>query len=602
MQERLKRRDEVDVRLTWDLNDLFATEEDFFRAIDAAKEDADALSSRYRGKVQNAKDALELIADYDRLKVKINHIENYAELALSVDLNNEDCQRNAALSEMALAQIQTKIKFVEDELLALPENVLDEARRQTSAYKTYIGRLLEEKKHRLGFESEELLQTLSPVLNLPYRGYDVTKLSDMHFADFEVDGESYPLSYVLYENTYKHHPDANLRREAFAKFSGKLNEYRNTTAGYYSTQIQKEKILSKLRGFDSVIDYLLFSQRIPRELFDRQIDKIMECLAPHMRRYAKLLQKVHGLKEIRFSDLKISLDPEFDPKVSIEESKEYVKGALSVLGEDYVNTVMRSYEERWVDFAQNIGKMTGGFCASPYRKNSCILLSWNGMLSEVFTLVHELGHAGHFHLAQKHNSILEEECSLYFVEAPSTANEMLLSNYLMKQSEDRRFQRWVLSSMIANTYFHNFVTHLLEAAFQREVYTAADRGESLQAGDFCRIKREVLEKFWGDAVILDEGAELTWMRQPHYYMGLYPYTYSAGLTVATQISRRILKEGDAAAKDWLNVLKAGGSKSAVELAKMAGVDITTDEPLLSTIAYIGDIITKLEELSEEIGQ
>lgn len=600
MQERLKRRDEIDVQLTWDLSNLFPSEEKFFQAIEVAKSEADMLRHTYKGKVNSAKDALELIVAYDKLKVKISHIENYAELALSVDMGNEICQKHAALSEMALAEIQTNIKFVEDALLALPIEILDEAGKNTSRYQSYLKNLAMEKAHRLSAASEELLATLSPVLNLPYNGYNVTKLSDMHFPDFEADGVCYPLSYVLFENTYQHHPSANVRRKAFETFSKKLEEYKNTTANYYTTQINKEKIISKLRGFDSVIDYLLFSQRVPRELYDRQIDTIMEALAPHMRRYAKLLQKVHGLEEIRFSDLKISLDGEFDPKVSIEESKEYVKGALSALGKEYVDMVMRSYEERWVDFAQNIGKSTGGFCASPYQKNAFILLSWNGMLSEVFTLVHELGHAGHFHLAQENNSILEEECSLYFVEAPSTANEMLLSNYLMKQSEDKRFRRWVLSSMIGNTYFHNFVTHLLEAAYQREVYLAVDRGESLQASDFSRIKRDVLEKFWGDAVIIDEGAELTWMRQPHYYMGLYSYTYSAGLTVATQISNRILHEGENAVKDWLEVLKAGGSKTAVELAKMAGVDITTDAPLRSTIAFIGDMITQMEALSEEL--
>ncbi len=601
MQERLKRREEIDPGLTWDLTDLFIDEAAFLQEIELAKLEADELAKRYKSKVKNADAALSLIAEYDKINVRINHIDNYASLALSVDMNDESSQKNQALADMALSEIQTKIKFVEDELLALPTEVLDEASLKSTVYKSYIGHLLEEKKYRLSAESEELLETLAPVLNLPYRGYEITKLSDMSFPDFEVEGELYPLSYVLYENTYKSHPSPKLRHEAFKTFSAKLGEYRNTTANYYSTQIKKEKIISKLRGFDSVIDYLLFPQRVPRELFDRQIDKIMECLAPHMQRYAKLLKKIHGLEEIRFSDLKISLYPEFEPKLSVEESKEYVKGALSVLGEDYINMLMRSYDERWVDFAQNIGKSTGGFCATPYRKNSFILLSWNGKLSEVFTLVHELGHAGHFHLAQQHNSILEEECSLYFVEAPSTANEMLLSNYLMKKSDDKRFKRWVLASMITNTYFHNFVTHLLEAAYQRDVYRAVDRGESLQASDFCRIKRDVLEKFWSDAVLIDDGAELTWMRQPHYYMGLYPYTYSAGLTIATQISQRILKDGETAADDWLKVLKAGGSKSAVELAKMAGVDISTDEPLLSTIAFIGDIITQLEELSEEIG-
>ena len=211
-----------------------------------------------------------------------------------------------------------------------------------------------------------------------------------------------------------------------------------------------------------------------------------------------------------------------------------------------------------------------------------------------------MGHVGHFILAQQNNNILEEECSLYFIEAPSTANEMLLSNYLLQKNDDARFKRWVLSSMISNTYFHNFVTHLLEAAYQREVYLAVDKGELMGASDYSNIKREILEKFWGDAVEINEGAELTWMRQPHYYMGLYPYTYSAGLTISTQISQRILKEGENAVNDWLKVLKSGGTKTAQELAQMAGVDISTDKPLLDTIDFIGNIITQLEELTEKL--
>ena len=179
-------------------------------------------------------------------------------------------------------------------------------------------------------------------------------------------------------------------------------------------------------------------------------------------------------------------------------------------------------------------------------------------------------------------------------------NEMLMANHLMKNSDEPRMKRWVLSSMISRTYYHNFVTHLIEAAYQREGYKIIDSGGSVQAPTLNKLKKDVLEKFWGDSVKINEGAELTWMRQPHYYMGLYPYTYSAGLTVATEVSKRVLTEGQPALDDWKKVLKAGGTKTPVELAKMAGVDITTDEPLLNTIAHIGNIIDEIIELTEEI--
>jgi oligoendopeptidase F len=358
--------------------------------------------------------------------------------------------------------------------------------------------------------------------------------------------------------------------------------------------------MATLRGFDSVIDSLLFPQEVNRDLYNRQIDLIMKELAPHMRKYAKLLQKVHGLDKMTFADLKIAVDPEFDPSVTIEESKDYILNGLSILGSDYVDMIKEAYDKRWVDFAKNKGKTTGGFCASPYKKGSYILLTWNDRMSDVFTLAHELGHAGHFKASGETQSILDTDVSTYFVEAPSTMNELLMANYLKKTNPDKRFKRWVLSSMISNTYYHNFVTHFIEAAYQRKVYEIIDNGGSVNAGVLSNIMKETLQEFWGDAVEIDDDAALTWMRQPHYYMGLYSYTYSAGLTIATEVSKRIEKEGITAIDDWKSVLAAGGTKTPLELARMAGVNISTDKPLLSTIATIGEMIDEICTLTEEL--
>lgn len=299
-----------------------------------------------------------------------------------------------------------------------------------------------------------------------------------------------------------------------------------------------------------------------------------------------------------FADLKIAVDPEYDPKVTIEESQAYVEKGLSILGEDYVAMIQEAYRDRWIDFAQNQGKSTGGFCASPYGKNSFILLSWNERMSDVFTLAHELGHAGHFKSCNSSQSIFDTDVSTYFVEAPSTMNELLMAHYLLRTNPDPRFRRWVLSCMIGNTYYHNFVTHLMEAAYQRKVYQIVDDGGSVNAETLTRLMKETLQAFWGDDVEISDDAAHTWMRQPHYYMGLYSYTYSAGLTVATQVCKRIEKEGQCAVDDWKKVLAAGGTLDPVGLAKLAGIDITTDAPLLDTIAYIGEMIDEIEKLTD----
>ena len=319
-----------------------------------------------------------------------------------------------------------------------------------------------------------------------------------------------------------------------------------------------------------------------------------------MRKYAALIKKIYHLDEMTFADLKLPIDPDYCPTVSIEESKAYIEKGLSVMGEDYLKMIQTAYRERWVDFAQNKGKSTGGFCASPYGKGSFILLTWQGKMSDVFTLAHELGHAGHFKLCNEAQSIFDTNVSGYFVEAPSTMNELLMVHYMLKTNDDKRFRRWVLANMVSNTYYHNFVTHLMEAAYQREVYKIVDEGGSVQAETLNQIMRETLEKFWGDTVKINEGAELTWMRQPHYYMGLYSYSYSAGLTIATQMCKRIENEGESAIEDWKNVLRAGSTLSPVELAALGGIDITTDGPLLDTIETIGAYIDEICKLTEEL--
>ena len=221
-------------------------------------------------------------------------------------------------------------------------------------------------------------------------------------------------------------------------------------------------------------------------------------------------------------------------------------------------------------------------------------------MSDVFTMAHELGHAGHFRACSEAQSYFDNNVSGYFVESPSTMNELLLAHYLLKTNEDPRFRRWVLSNMVGNTYYHNFVTHLLEAAYQREVYKIIDKGGSVTADTLSRIFKKTLKKFWGDAVVLTKGAELTWMRQPHYYMGLYSYTYSAGLTIATEAAKRIEREGQPAVEDWKRGLAMGSKLKPLQFALNAGVDISTDAPLLDTIETIGSYIDEICALSEKL--
>lgn len=594
------KRTEVKTEETWDLTHLFATEQLFEEALKTVIEETNQIELHFKNKITDAKQVLFVLTAYKNLNEKMIPIGTYASLAYSVDQTDDAAQMRSAKVGQVFAKINADLSFITSELLQLDESILMEAKNLSPDFAHYIEKLIRKKSFLLHPDAEKALAAFGATFDAPYELYNTTKLVDIQFEQFEANGKSYPLSYNLFEGDWELESDKEIRRAAFEAFSAKLREYQHTTAKTYDMHLKIEKTESDLRGYKSIFDFLLFNQEVDRELYNRQIDVITSELAPHMRRYAKLLQKVHGLENMTFADLKISLDPTYEPTISIEESRAYMKKGLAVMGENYQKMLDRAFDERWIDFAQNHGKSTGAFCSSPYGYHPYILISWTSRMNEVFVLAHELGHAGHFYLANAEQTVFNARPSLYFIEAPSTMNEMLMANYLLENSNDARFKRWVLSTIVARTYYHNFVTHLLEAAYQRKVYEIIDEGGSVNATILNKIKRTILQDFWGNDVEITEGAELTWMRQPHYYMGLYPYTYSAGLTIATQVSQRILREGHSAVEDWIKVLKSGGTKTPIELAQMAGVDITTDKPLRDTIAFIGSLIDQLEQLTEEI--
>ena len=593
-------RKDVDPSLTWDITSIYRTEEDMFRDADRMKELSLAIEKEYKGKLTDPERIAACLDLYRQVYEISVLVGNYGELAVSVDFYDTHSQDvNDRISRLA-AEVFSRLSFIRTELAEQEVQVLKQAGELCPPCRSYLLDIIREKPHLLSPETERVLAALSPAMEVPYQIYNMSKLADMKFPPFMAGGREYPLGYSLFEDDYEYEKNTEIRRNAFLAFSDKIRQYENVTAAAYNAQVQNEKLQADVRGYKSVFDYLLFPQKVPEEMYHRQIDLIMEKFAPHMRRYARLLQKIYKLDRMTFADLKIAVDPDFAPRITIEEARDYIVKGLSILGDDYTAMVEEAFRDRWIDFASNQGKSTGGFCASPYGRNSFILFSWNGRMSDVFTLAHELGHAGHFKACNDAQSVFDTDVSTYFVEAPSTMNELILAHYLLKTSKDRRFRRWVLSSMVGDTYFHNFVTHLLEAAYQREVYRIVDQGGSVNAERLNAIMKETLEKFWGDAVEITDDAALTWMRQPHYYMGLYPYTYSAGLTVATQVCRRIETEGQRAVEDWKKVLAAGSTKDPVALAAMAGIDITTEGPLLDTIDYVGSLIDEIWALTGEM--
>ncbi|WP_449540327.1 oligoendopeptidase F [Ferdinandcohnia sp. Marseille-Q9671] len=601
VKEKLLTRADVPVEQTWKLEDLFPSVQAWEEEL-AAVEAAVSTVTAYKGNLANgAKTLVDCLLAKEALQKRMVLVGTYASLRFSEDATNPENQGNAARISSIFSSINAALSFIESEILTLPEGTVEQyikEEKELEEFQNNLQLIIERKPHTLSPETEEALAALGEVHDAPYMVYQRSKASDMTFSSFkDEEGNELPLSFALFEDRYELSESATVRRNAYEAFSNGLKQYQNTFAAAYGTEVKKQVALSKLRNYESVTHMLLHPQQVTLDMYNNQLDIIQSELAPHMRKFAKLKQRVLGLDTLRFCDLKAPLDPDFNPKTTYEEASETILEALKVMGPEYNAIMEKGLTERWVDLPANVGKSTGAFCSSPYGSHPYILLTWTDTMRGAFILAHELGHAGHFYLANGHQRVGNTRPSTYFIEAPSTINELLLAEHLLSKTDDKQMKRWVILQLLG-TYYHNFVTHLLEGEYQRRVYALAEQGKPITAPGLSSIKRDVLTSFWGDTVEIDDAASLTWMRQPHYYMGLYPYTYSAGLTASTAVAQLIKEEGQPVVDRWLEVLKAGGTMKPLELMKYAGVDMSKPDAIRKAVAYVGDLIEQLEGLYE----
>lgn len=597
----MKKRNEVDIKQTWKIEDLYENDQTFYKDLERVEALSKEFSTKYKDLDNDSEEIFKAIKEYSDLCGIISNLGNFASITTEVDTTNPELGKRYAAYAGRISEVYARLSFFGSNLAKLDRDILKKIAEEHEDFAYYISQIEKKAEHLLSDETEEIMAKLSPTFDAPYTNYADIRYGDIEIEPIEVDGEEIKINHNSFEEFLEGDTNTETRRKSFKNYHDALRRYQSSTASVYNTQVTNEKIQSKFRGYDSVFDYLLDFQDIKREVYDKHLDTIMKELAPHMRKYAGIIKKLYKLDKMTYADLKLNIDPDYEPEVSIEKAEELILDGLSVMGEDYGKILKRAFSERWIDYAQNIGKRTGAFAASPYNSHPFIMTTYNNQMSQVMTLAHELGHAGHFYLANSHQDCVNTDVSMYFVEAPSTTNEIIMERYLLNKAEDDRKKLWVLSTMISKTYYHNFVTHFLEARYQREVYRLIDEGKSVGNEDLNSIFKEQLEKFWADSVELVDGAELTWMRQPHYYMGLYPYTYSAGLTIGTMVSDKVVNGTEADRENWLEVLKAGSTLGPMDLAKKAGVDMTDTKAISETIEFIGSIIDQIDELCEKLG-
>ena len=596
MAERLA-RSEVPVDETWRLDDMFQSMEAWEAEL-AAVERIIPQVAEFQGRLGDGASVLRKCYEtVELLARRFEKISTYAYLRFSEDGTNPVGQELMGRTMAAQARLDSAIAFMHPEILSLPDGTIEGYFLEEPGLEPFRRRLeliLSDRPYVLSAETETAIAALREILDAPKMVYEWTKTSDISFEPaVDSEGHEVPVSFATYEEILEVSPDAALRRSAYASFSRGLARYQNALAGTFAAEVKKNVALAKIRGYESATHMFLHQQEVPVEVYHNLLDVIEEGLAPHMRRYVDLRRRVLGLDKIMYCDIEAPLDPDFMPEISYEEGARLIIDSVAVMGAEYADIIRVALEDRWIDRADNIGKSTGAFCTSTYDVHPYILATWGESMRSVFTIAHELGHAVQSVLASSNQRFVNVEPSLVFIEAPSTLNELLLAEHILESADDFRMRRWVLMQLLG-TYYHNFVRHLLEAELVKRIYAHAEAGRPITAALLSAEKGDILESYWDGVVEIDDGAKLTWMRQPHYYAGLYSYTYSAGLTCATVVAQSVREEGSRAAERWVNVLKQGGSMAPLELMKTAGVDLEDAATIGDAVNYVGRIVDEVD--------
>lgn len=599
-------RAEVPVEQTWRLEDIFATQAAWGEALQQAFADYQAMG-RYKGSIAGGAGALlEYLLAAEDLMVRTNRIVWYADCNLYVDNTNAQSQSMAARVRPLVARAAGLEADMSSELTQLPEGTLERyltEEERLSSYRTFLQDLTADRAYLLPPEAEAVLAALNEDVQRPGQIQQIAQ-ADMKFSPaLDSQGQAHSVSLGDFLMDTELRPDTTLRRNAWASLTGTLKSYENIMAASLNGHLGRLVRVSRLRGFPSVFHYILESrlhglaaggrQSVSVEAFHNVLDVVGAEVAPHMRRYARLRKRVLGLEKLHLCDVQAQLPAGPDLNLTWEQGREWITEATRVLGPEYTEIIDKAYDERWIDWAVNQGKPGTAFSYLVYGIHPYIFSAYTGGMRSLFVLAHELGHAGHEALSDNCQNFMNNRWHWFFGEAPSTLNELLVAKHIREQSDDPNVQRRVLMTTLA-TYHHNFVTHLIEAQILRRFFQLLEEGKPITAQVAGDETVAVLKAFWGDEVEIDDAARVNWMRQPHYYMGLQPYTYAVGLAGSTAVAAMIEQEGAPAAARWVEVLKAGSSMGANELFLKAGVDMTAAEPLREACAFVGRLVDELE--------
>ncbi len=599
MEKKIPVRSEADPKYTWALEDVYANNDVWKADLEKARA-LPAQLAAYKGHLgDSAQKLLEFLQLGDGISVLFDSLYGYAQRRSDEDTANSLYQGMTSQAMSAMVAVDAASSFETPELLAIPDDKLEQFYQEEPALETYrlaLTRIRSKRAHILSDAEEKLLAAAGEMSQAPDSVYSVFADADLKFPSAtDKDGHSHPVTHGTYI-PLMHSADRVLRKSAFASLYSVYGQFRNTAAALLSAQVKQLKFYADARKYDSTLQASLDGNYVPTEVYTNLISAVHENMAP-MYRYVDLRRKLLGVDELHMYDLYTPIVSDVDVNIPYEEAKQTVYDALACMGDDYRAILKEGFDNRWIDVYENVGKCSGAYSAG-LRKHPYVLLNYSGTLDSMFTLAHEMGHAIHSYLSNKHQPVAYSNYSIFVAEVASTCNEALLMQHLLKTTKDKKRRAYLI-----NYFLEQFRTTLYRqtmfAEFELEINRRNERGESLTAESLNALYHELNHQYFGDDIVIDKEIDLEWARIPHFYYDYYVYQYATGYSAAIALSRRILKEGAPAVKDYIHFLSGGCSTDPISLLRGAGVDMASTAPIHDALQLFDELITEMEQLMEE---
>lgn len=597
-EKKIPQRPEIAEEDKWAICDLYATDEDWEKDLEKLN-DYTAKVKTFAGHLADSADTmLEFYNLVEAVALLTGDLGNYAGRQNDSDTRVGKYQTMMGKFMTAYVAYHSAASFETPELLAIVPETLEgfyKAQPLLERYRRHIENATRRRAHVLSAAEEKLLAAAGELADTPSNVFGMFENADLTFPDaVDSQGNHLPLSQGTFAS-YEESSDRGLRKSAYENLYHTLGGFRNTAAAMLNGQMKQLQFFANARKYDSARQASLDATNVPESVYDNLIEAVHNNM-DKLHRYVALRKKLLGLDELHFYDSYTPLLSEDREKIPFAQAKETVYEALAPMGDYYRGILKEGFDNRWIDVYQNEGKRSGAYSAGasvhPY-----VLLNYSGTLGSQFTLAHEMGHALHSYLSTKNQTPLDADYVIFVAEVASTCNEALLMEHLLAKTTDKKERAYLINHFL-DQFKGTLYRQTMFAEFERNIGRMTQEGTPLTADVLCAEYKRLNEEYYGPDMVVDDEIAMEWARIPHFYYDYYVFQYATGYSAAIALSRRILREGEPAVKDYLNFLSGGCSKTPIDLLKGAGVDMTTPEPVNQALELFGTLLDEMEQLME----